>query len=189
MTRVAQYPIEPMFLHRWSPRAMNGQPLSEESLWRLFEAAHWAPSGGNSQSWRFVYAIAGEPEFAGLFDLLADGNKLWCERAGALLVVLSQSVLENGRANPTHAFDAGAAWMSLALQGSAMGLVVHGMAGFDAERARVTLDVPDNLAVNIMIAVGHPGRVEDLPEKLRPREQPSLRRPVSELAFKGRFPR
>ncbi len=189
MTRVAQYPIEPMFLHRWSPRAMNGQPLSEDSLWRLFEAAHWAPSGGNSQSWRFVYAIAGEPEFAGLFDLLADGNKLWCDRAGALLVVLSQSVLENGRANPTHAFDAGAAWMSLALQGSAMGLVVHGMAGFDAERARVTLDVPDNLAVNIMIAVGHPGRVEDLPEKLRPREQPSLRRPVKELVVKGRFPR
>lgn len=189
MTRVAEYPIEPLFLSRWSPRAMNGQPVTEELLLRLFEAAHWAPSGGNSQSWRFAYAIHGEPEFAPLFDLLADGNKIWCERAGALIVVLSQSVLDNGRPNPTHSFDAGAAWMSLALQGSSMGLHVHGMAGFDAQRARGVLDLPENLAVNIMIAVGHPGNLEDLPEKLREREQPNGRRPVKELIFKGRYPR
>lgn len=189
MTRVAQYPVEPQFLSRWSPRAMSGEPVAEESLLRLFEAAHWAPSGGNSQGWRFVYGIAGQPEFAPLFDLLADGNKIWCQRAGALIVVLSQTVLDGGRPNPTHAFDAGAATMSLALQGNAMGLYVHTMGGFDADRARTSLAVPDSFAVNVMIAVGHPGRLEDLPERLREREIQSARRPVAELIFKGKFAR
>lgn len=189
MTRAAEFSIEEMFVRRWSPRAMSGQSVTEAELLRLFEAARWAPSGGNSQPWRFAYAIAGEPEFARFFDLLADGNKIWCHRAGALIVVLSQAVLDNGKPYPPHAFDAGAAWMSLALQGSAMGLVVHAMGGFDAERARTVLEVPDTQAVQVMIAVGHPGKVEELPEKLQPREQPSLRRPVRELIAKGRAPR
>ena len=168
---------------------MSGQPLTEAELFRLFEAAHWAPSGGNVQPWRFAYAVAGEPDFARFFDLLADGNKIWCHRAGALIVVLSQAVLENGKPHSAHAFDAGAAWMSLALQGSAMGLVVHGMGGFDAERARTVLEVPDTQAVQIMIAIGHPGRTEDLPEKLQARELPNSRRPLRELVAKGRAPR
>jgi len=178
-----------MLLSRWSPRAMNGQPVSEETLHRLFEAAHWAPSAGNSQPWRYSYASRSDPEFATLFDLLVEGNQIWCKQAGALIVALSQTVLDNGRPHPTHAFDAGAAWMSLALQGSALGLVVHGMAGFDAARARTVLELPDSLAVHAMIAVGHPGRLEDLPEKLQEREKPSPRRPVRELIWKGRFPR
>ena len=64
MTRVAEFSIEEMFVRRWSPRAMSGQSVTEAELLRLFEAARWAPSGGNSQPWRFAYAIAGEPEFA-----------------------------------------------------------------------------------------------------------------------------
>ncbi len=189
MTRVAEFDVEPMFLSRWSPRAMSGQPMTEAAMLRLFEAAHWAPSGANLQPWRFAYAIAGEPDFARFFDLLADGNKIWCQRAGALVVVLSQAVLDNGKPMPSHAFDAGAAWMGLALQGSAMGLVVHGMGGFDAERAKTVLEVPATQAVHIMIAVGHPGKVEDLPEKLQARELPNTRRPVRELVAKGKAPR
>jgi hypothetical protein len=39
----------------------------------------------------------------------------------------------------------------------------------------------------VMIAVGHSGRVEDLPEKLREREQPSDRLSLEALAVEGRF--
>ena len=77
--------------------------------------------------------------------------------------------------------------MSLALQGSVMGLVVHGMAGFNYDRARADLGVPEDYAVEAMIAAGHPGKIEDLPETHRGREIKSMRRPVSELVFEGRF--
>jgi nitroreductase len=188
MTRQASSEIEPWFLERWSPRAMAGTALSETELKRLFEAARWAPSSGNAQPWRFLYARANTPQFGTFLGLLVEGNRVWAARAGALLVVLSKQVGEDGKAKRTHSFDAGAAWMSLALQGSRMGLVVHGMEGFDYERARTELNVPTNVTVECMVALGHPGRVEDLPPHLAAREQPSSRNEVTTFAFEGAFP-
>ena len=188
MERIPDHPIEELFTRRWSPRAMSGEPVSQEDLMRLFEAARWAPSSGNAQPWRFVYARAGTPHFERLLGLLVEANRAWCAKAGALIVILSKKTSESGgRPLPTHSFDAGAAWMSLALQGSQMGLVTHGMAGFDYGRARVELAVPDDVAVDAMVAVGHSGRVEDLPEKYQSREVKSSRRPVAESVFEGTF--
>jgi nitroreductase len=187
MERIPDHEIHPQFVERWSPRAMSGEPLSEADLMRLFEAARWAPSCANSQPWRFVYGRAGTPHFERLYELLAKGNRPWCARAGALIVVLSKTTFDDGRPSRTHSYDTGAAWMSLALQGSLMGLVVHGMAGFDYDRARADLGVPEDYAVEAMIAAGHPGKLEDLPETHRPREVKSMRRPVQESVFEGRF--
>jgi hypothetical protein len=68
-----------------------------------------------------------------------------------------------------------------------MGLVVHGMQGFDFQKARTALSVPDDYAVCAMFAVGHPGNVEELPAELREREMPSQRKPVRDLIREGRF--
>lgn len=187
MSRQADFPIDELFLRRWSPRAMSGEPVALADLSRLLEAARWAPSSGNGQPWRFIYGLAGTPDFTRLFNLLADGNKPWCGRAGALLVVVSRKVRDNGQPARTHSFDTGAAWMSFALQGTLQGLVVHGMEGFDYDRARSELAVPEDHEVEMMIAVGHPGAVADLPEKYRPREAPSSRHPMAGLSFAGRF--
>jgi nitroreductase len=187
MSRISEHEIHPMFLERWSPRSMNGEPMSEAELLRLFEAARWAPSCANSQPWRFVYARAGTADFARLFELLSEGNRPWCARAGALVVVISRTVFDSGKVARTHSFDTGAAWMSIALQGHSMGLVTHGMAGFDFDRARTELGVPEDYAVEAMIAIGHPGEVDELPENYRQREVKNTRRPVRELAFEGRF--
>jgi nitroreductase len=187
MARRADHEIEEIFLRRWSPRAMSGQAVSEEALMQLFEAARWAPSSANAQPWRFVYARIGTEFFARFFDLLVEGNKSWCGRAGVLVVVLSKNVLDSGRPTRTHSFDAGAAWMSLALQGSALGLVVHGMAGFDYDRARAEIGVPEEYDVEAMIAIGHPGKPEELAEKDRVREAPSGRRPVRDFVMEGKF--
>jgi nitroreductase len=187
MDRIPDHEIHSQFVERWSPRAMSGAPMSESQLMRLFEAARWAPSSANFQPWRFIYARAGTPHFERLFDLLVEANRAWCARAGALIVVISKTKLDNGNPARTHSYDTGAAWMSLALEGSHLGLVVHGMAGFDYNRARVDLGVPEDYAVEAMIAVGHPGKVEDLSESNRAREKPSTRRPVKESVFEGRF--
>lgn len=188
MERHADHPVEPLFLRRWSPRAMAGTPLADGELLQLFEAARWAPSSGNGQPWRFVYALRGDPAFASFLDLLVTGNRVWCERAGALVVILSRTVRDNGKPVRTHSFDTGAAWMSLALQGAVQGLVVHAMEGFDYARAAALVVAPAGLAVEAMVAIGHPGAVTDLPDHLQPREVPSSREPVASFAFARRFP-
>ncbi len=186
--RKPDHDIEPILFHRWSPRAMSGEQISEQELMTLFEAARWAPSSYNAQPWRFLYARRGTVNWDRFFDLMVEFNQSWTKHAAVLVVVVSRKTFEsNDQAAPTHSFDAGAAWQNLALQGSTMGLVVHGMQGFDYEKARAVLNIPEHFQVDAMIAVGKPGKREDLPEDLQEREQPSDRKPVAEIAIEGGF--
>lgn len=187
MTRTLEHPADPQFIRRTSPRAMSGEALTRDDLLPLFEAARWAPSCANSQPWRFVYALAGTPAFDAFFNTLAGGNQPWCKRAGALVLACANTLMSNGKPSPTPAFDAGAAWMSFALQGSLSGLVVHGMAGFDAARAREVAHVPEDHLVIAMIAVGKPGSIDDLPEAYRSREVPTPRDSVDTFIREGSF--
>lgn len=186
-TRRPEHPVDSIFVDRWSPRAMSGDELSSEELLTLFEAARWAPSSMNNQPWRMLYAPRGSHHWPLFFDLLAESNKVWCSRAAALVVVISKTTLESGKPCRTHSYDSGAAWMSLALQGSMMGLVVHGMQGFDYERARNDLNIPEGFQIEAMAAIGRPGRKEDLPEQLQAREAPNDRRPLAQSICEGPF--
>jgi nitroreductase len=153
----------------------------------FFEAARWAPSSMNNQPWRVLYARRTSPHWQLFFDLLADSNRVWCARASALLVFVSKTTFESGKPCRTHSYDTGGAWMSLALQGNLRGYVVHGMQGFDYERAREALQIPDEYQVEAMAAVGFPGRIEELPEPLQARETPSDRRPLAQTICEGPF--
>ncbi|GIW88429.1 MAG: nitroreductase [Isosphaeraceae bacterium] len=186
--RQADHPIQPLFLQRWSSRAMNGQPVSASDLARLFEAARWAPSTYNEQEWRFLYAHRDGPHWPTFFDLLMEANQVWCRQAGVLVVVLSHKVFSrNGKPNPVHTFDAGLATQNLLLQATTMGLVSHPMAGFDRARARLALKIPDAYEVEAMIAIGHPGDPSSLPPELAALEVPSGRKPIADFAREGLF--
>jgi hypothetical protein len=65
--RKADFPIEPLLLDRWSPRAMSAEEISEEELMRLFETARWAPSSLNAQQWRALYARRGTEHWQTFF--------------------------------------------------------------------------------------------------------------------------
>src|SRR5213078_868823 len=187
--RKADFPIESLLLDRWSPRDMSGEPISREELMRLFEAARWAPSSFNAQQWRALYAHRDTPHWRTFLDLLVEANKVWAKNAAVLIVFVSRKNFgHNNEPSITHSYDTGAAWENFALQGFRQGLVVHGMEGFDYERARVQLRIPDQFQVEAMAAVGRPGSKESLPEKLRARESPNDRRRLSESVFEGPFP-
>lgn len=186
--RSSEYNIHECFLNRWSPRAMSGEPIERTQLLKLFEAGRWAPSSYNGQPWRFVYALRDTPSWEKLFSLMVPFNQSWTKNAAALVVVISQNNFEfNGKPARTHSFDTGSAWMSIALQGSMDGLVVHGMEGFDYDRARSELSIPDDYTVEMMFAVGKPGKKEDLPKEMQEREAPSDRKKLEELVFDGVF--
>src|SRR5258707_14761516 len=116
--RKPDYDVLPLFLNRWSPRSMSGDPMSDDELFPLFEAARWAPSSFNAQLWRFIVARRQDPTtFQAFVALLLPANQEWAKDAAALVVVVSGQRFEaNGRPAITHAFDAGAAWENLALE-------------------------------------------------------------------------
>ena len=186
--RKADYAIEPLLIDRWSPRAMSGEEISREELMRLFEAARWAPSSFNTQQWRALYALRGAAHWQTFYDLLVDANKAWAKNAAALVVFISRKTFDhNDEPSVTHSYDCGAAWENFALQGFHQSLVVHGMQGFDYDRARKELKIPDEFQIEAMAAVGKPGSKEVLPEKLQARESPNDRRKVSGSVFEGPF--
>ncbi|HEX8709182.1 MAG TPA: nitroreductase family protein [Pyrinomonadaceae bacterium] len=186
--RKADHPVERLFLDRWSPRALSGEEIPEEELMIIFEAARWAPSAFNNQPWRILYARRDREHWPLFFGLLADSNKLWAQKAAALLLFISQTTFAyNGKPSITHSFDTGAAWENLALQAALKGYVAHGMQGFDYEGARAVLNIPEGFRVEAMAAIGRPGAKEELPENLQQRETPSPRRGLAETICEGPF--
>ncbi len=184
--RTSEYDIDPIVLNRWSPRAFSDQALSEEQVLKLIEAARWSPSASNLQPWRFFYALKGTPEFETFKDGLIAFNHEWAQHAAALIYVASVTTIDGERPIATHAFDAGAAWMSLALQAARDGLVAHAMGGIHHDVLKESLALPDTFVLHCGIAVGYQGDPENLSEKLQARETPSGRHPLSAIAFKGR---
>jgi nitroreductase len=180
--------INPLLLRRWSPRALSGEPVSEEELMALFEAAKWAPSAYNAQPWRFIYVKNNTPDWEKLFSVLAAPNQIWVKKAAVLILILAQkNFAYNDQPNRTALFDAGAAWENLALEAVSRGLIAHAMSGFDYEAARFNLNIPAAYEIAAMIAVGRPGDKEDLPEKLRAAEFPSDRKKRREISSEGEF--
>lgn len=191
--RRADHAVSPQFLERWSPRAFTGETIPDSVLMRIFEAARWAPSASNLQPWIFLYAKRGTPDFARFHALLAEGNRLWVQNAAAIVFLVSRKTraAADGShvASRSHSLDAGAAWAYLALEASAVGWPAHGMIGVDFDLARDELHVPDDCHIEMAIAIGKRGDRTILPEKLQGIEQPSVRKPVAEIAIAGAFPK
>jgi nitroreductase len=190
--RTADHEIDKVFLERWSPRAFTEEAIPEADLFSMFEAARWAPSSYNSQPWVFIYGLRGTPAFDKLLGLLIEFNQSWAKRAGALVVMASNSLMlppgaEKAVPSHSHSFDAGAAWGSFALQGSMLGWHAHGMVGFDIPRAFTELNFPEGYRVEAAAAVGRLGDKSILPEAMQTREAPSPRKPVTDFAFEGKF--
>ena len=189
--RTPDHPIDPQFAGRWSPRAFTGEEIPLATLMTFFEAARWAPSSMNGQPWRFVFARRGTPAFDRFLTVLAPGNQAWADRASAL-VALASSTHRNGRdgkpvPNGAHAFDAGAAWASFALQAHLTGWHAHAMGGFDHAAAQAALAVPEGYQFQVFIAVGRQGDASHLAEWARNAERPNDRLPLALTVREGTF--
>jgi nitroreductase len=156
-----------------------------------FEAARWAPSASNVQPWRFLVARNGDAYWEDFVSLLAPRNALWASQASALIVILSELKLERRGEmvdNVSHSFDAGAAWANFAHQALLLGWHTHGIGGFDREAARALLAVPEDFAIEAIVALGAARRrsIRSTPISTAG-ESPSTRRPIAETVFAGRL--
>jgi nitroreductase len=192
--RQPDHPIDPLFLERWSPRAFDGSAVPDADLMAMFEAARWAPSAFNSQPWRFCYAKRGDADWERFVSLLIPWNQGWAKSASVLVYILSDSLpftdKETGApaTSHTHSFDAGAAWVSLALQATRLGYLAHGMSGIQHDLARAALRIPERYRLEAACAIGRLGDPATLDEKLRAREHPSGRKAIADFVFRGDFP-
>lgn len=187
--RVADAPVDRLFLDRWSPRAFSPEPIAGETLRTLFEAARWAPSCFNEQPWVFIYSGTEEDRLR-ILDVLTERNQVWAKNAPVLALLFARRTFrKTGRPNRWAAFDCGAAWMSLTVQARFLGLYTHAMAGYRRDRAYQAAGIPEEeYEVICAIAIGKYGDPEDLPGEIRASEFPKDRKPLAEVAVAGQWP-
>ncbi|PCN43496.1 nitroreductase family protein [Brevibacillus laterosporus] len=184
--RKSQHAIDPIYLNRWSPRSFAEKPVEPEKLYRIFEAARWAPSGSNEQPWRYILARSPEDR-ATFLEFIMSGNTVWCDKAPVLALLLSRKLSSRNEPLRSHSFDAGTSWGYLALECVRQGLVTHAMGGFYPDKARELLKIPDEYEIEVVIAIGYQGEKEALSEAFQEREMPNSRRELDETIFEGRF--
>lgn len=167
-----EHPVADLIKDRRSIRAFSSKTVDEETIKSLFEAARWAPSSSNEQPWMYIYATPDQSAlWDKLFDALNEGNRIWVKNAPLLIASLARKTFgRNGNRNVFAKHDLGAANTLLSLQAVTLGLQSHQMGGYDAEKLRSNLNLPDDLEEGSMIAVGYPGDVSNLPDRLRERE-------------------
>jgi nitroreductase len=159
---------------RRSIRHFKPDHVDDELVLKVLEAAHWAPSWGNTQCWRFI--VVRDPETRSrIGDTLAKIRleNEWVENAGAIalkqapvLVVFCAELGKAGyRSDGTATASKGDYWyifdVALATQNFALAAYSYGLgtvivAGFDADKVAEILEVPSSYTVVTMTPLGYP---------------------------------
>jgi nitroreductase len=184
--QICEYPIHPLIADRRSIRAFASTSVEPETLASLMEAARWAPSSMNEQTWSFIVATkANKSDFDRLLGCLIEFNVQWAQHAPVLLLSVAKLTFESTGEFNRHAFhDFGQAIAYLTFQAAVSGLVVHQIAGFDVEKARREFSIPQDYEPVAAAAVGYPGNSAELPEKFRKRDaSPRMRKLLTSFVF------
>ncbi len=174
---------------RYSAYTFADRAVEPADLTRLFEAARWSFSSYNEQPWRYIVGAKDrDPEtWDKLFDCLVEGNQGWARTAPVLVMTCaSMRHKRNDTPNAKAFHDLGAANMCLALQAAGLGIQVHAMGGYIAEKVQAHFQLPDGYEPHAALALGYPGDPATLDEPLKSRvAAPRQRLPLDEIVFGG----
>jgi len=187
-----EVPINELLANRWSGRAFDvTRDISQDQFMGLFEAIRWSPSCYGDQPWRYIVCgkATNKDSWQMAFECLAEGNQTWAQHAPVLLLAIADTVLsQNGKPNRWGQYDTGAASMSLCVQATELGLMVHQMGGFNADKAKELFEIPEQYIPMAMIAIGYQLAMEEIPEEQKERELAErARRPLLDSIFDGKW--
>jgi nitroreductase len=185
-----EYPVHELIAKRWSGRAFSSRVVDTTTIGSLLEAARWAASCSNEQPWNFIVTEKEKrPDYDRLLGCLLEFNFQWAQHAPVLMLSIARlNFASTGKPNRHALHDVGQAAAGLALQATALGLIAHQMAGFDVQKARDEFLIPEGYEPCAVIAVGYPGDLASLSDKLRQKElAPRQRKPLRDFVFSGKW--
>lgn len=167
--------FEQLVSARYSVRSYRPQPVEEEKLLRVLEAARLAPTAANRQPFRLlVISTEGrKEELKRVYkaDWLSDAPLVICGCA-----VPSQAWTRSFDGKNHADVDIAIVMDHLILAAANEGLGTCWIGAFDPEAAREVLQLPDELVPVILTPLGYPA---DQPK-------PKLRRPMVDLVIDRR---
>ena len=96
LIKIAQtnYPLIDVIKNRWSARSFTGDPIPQEQLNTILEAASWAASANNEQPWIYYYAHCNTTQFTSFWNCLNEGNHPWNKNASVLIIACIRKTFE-----------------------------------------------------------------------------------------------
>ena len=175
--------------NRWSPRAYAETPVDTGKIHSVLEAARWASSAFNEQPWRFIIGVNYDQTHQKITETLVEWNQKWASKAPVLILnIAKRTFSHNSTKNVTHKYDLGQAVANMAIEAVNQGLISHQMSGFDPEKARQLFNIPGDFQAVSVIALGHYGNPDLLPDDMQLAEsKPRERKSLNELVFTDSF--
>jgi len=150
---------------RRSCRQYKPDPINEEDLTTLLEAARWAPSWANTQCCRLV-VVRNEETRLQLAGCLAPNNPATAAMSEAPVLIVAcaerqkagykrgEAVTDKG--DYWYMYDTGLAMQNLTLAAWSLGLGTVHIGLFDAAKAAAVLGLPPAMVCVAMTPVGYP---------------------------------
>ena len=170
-------------------RSLEHVDITEELVKDLAESAQLSPSCFNNQPWRYVFVYDNE-RLSKMHEALSGGN-VWAKSAPLIIAVFSKSDFDCLiKEREYFLFDCGMATAFIILRAAELGLVAHPIAGFDEDKVKEVLGIPDDRRVITLVVVGkHMDTVSPvLSEKqvVSEKERPE-RKPLEEFIYLNRY--
>ena len=151
-------------LKRRSIRRFSDYYVTDDELNDILEAARWAPSWANTQSWEFI-VVRNRKLIEDITATYSEGNPATkCSNSASALIVgcskKNVSGYKKGEKRTKYPdwfmFDLGMAVQNISLKAHDMGLgsVVVGLLDHDA--CKKILEVPDDFEVVVVVPLGKP---------------------------------
>jgi nitroreductase len=160
---------------RRNVREFTDQPLPEEALERILEAAWRAPSARNLQPWDFV-VVTDRVQLERLSTVWQGGGHIAGAAAAVAIVVETEA---EGQVSTVTYYDIGQASLQMMVVAADLGIGAGHSSVGDQDLARSILGLPENKLVRYIIDFGYPA---DRP--LKPIKNPK-RRPFDEVIHRG----
>jgi nitroreductase len=150
---------------RRSVRSFREEAVPRETLLRLVqEAAIWAPSGGNAQTWRFV--IIDDRTLVNKVRMISPGLL----GQPAAVIAICQDMEEAGRkgsqlGETLALLDSGMAAQNIMLAAHDLGLGTCAVASFHRQGLQTLLGLPPAVVPLLLISVGVPGDIPPPPQR------------------------
>ena len=145
--------IKQAIAERRAYRSLDPVTITEELIQDLGESAQLGASCFNNQPWRYVFVH--DPDvLSELHEALFRGNA-WAKPASLVIAVFSKKELDclmKGR--EYYLFDTGMATAFIILRATELGLVAHPIAGYNEQKAKEVLGIPDAMTLITLVIVG-----------------------------------
>ncbi|MDD5540278.1 MAG: nitroreductase family protein [Candidatus Neomarinimicrobiota bacterium] len=138
---------------RRATRSLAPVEINQKMIKDLAESAQLMPSCFNKQPWRFVF-VFDKKQLTNLHQALNKGNE-WARKASLIVAVFTKKDLDCVvKEREYFLFDTGMATAALILRATEMGLVAHPIAGYDEEKTKKILNIPDEFEVITLVNIG-----------------------------------